>query len=193
MEENLQELLDKIYEFEGLIILSLQREDRKKDLLSLITRKGSEISVLTNNLKRFIPSEEENLFLAFEEKDNSDKKDNIVNDEDFRLEYQIDDDELENRIVIDKALTPIVEQKDSLVQKDGFQSRGKLVFSINNKFRFKKELFNDSDLEFNNTLALVASMESYEEAEDYFISEKDWNLSNPNVSSFLEILKHYFG
>lgn len=70
--------------------------------------------------------------------------------------------------------------------------RGKLVFSINEKFRFKKELFRNSDVDFNNTLALIASMENYEEAEDYFINEEGFEREDPVVKEFLVIIKRYF-
>lgn len=70
--------------------------------------------------------------------------------------------------------------------------RGRLVFTINDRFRFKRELFNNSDINFNETLARVASMEGYEEAEDYFVDELQWDLERQDVADFLEILKNYF-
>ena len=72
------------------------------------------------------------------------------------------------------------------------EPRGKLVFSINDRYRFKRELFNNSDADFNNTLAFVASMENYDEAEDYFLGELQWDPSSREVIDFLEILKKYF-
>ncbi len=72
------------------------------------------------------------------------------------------------------------------------EPRGKLVFSINDRYRFKCELFNNSDADFNNTLAFVASMENYDEAEDYFLGELQWDPSSREVIDFLEILKKYF-
>lgn len=72
------------------------------------------------------------------------------------------------------------------------EPRGRLVFSINDRYRFKRELFDGSDAGFNNTLALVASMENYDEAEDYFLGELQWDQKKPEVIDFLEILKKYF-
>ena len=72
------------------------------------------------------------------------------------------------------------------------QHRGRLVFTLNDRFRFKKELFGNSDSEFNNTLSYVASLENYDEAEDYFLGELQWNPSREEVKDFLEILKKYF-
>ena len=72
------------------------------------------------------------------------------------------------------------------------EPRGRLVFSINDRYRFRRELFNGSDVDFNTTLSLVASMDDYEEAEDYFLDELQWDEKSPDVIDFLEILKNYF-
>lgn len=70
--------------------------------------------------------------------------------------------------------------------------RGRLVFSINDRYRFKRELFNNSDAELNTTLAFVASMDNYEEAEEYFIGDLNLDPKNQTVADFLEILSKYF-
>lgn len=72
------------------------------------------------------------------------------------------------------------------------EPRGRLVFSINDRYRFKRELFCNSDADFNTTLALVASMDGFDEAEDYFIGELQWDSKRQDVIDFLEILKKYF-
>lgn len=72
------------------------------------------------------------------------------------------------------------------------EPRGRLVFSINDRYRFKRELFHGSDNDFNTTLSRVASMEGYDEAEDYFLNDLQWDEKSPDVIDFLEILKNYF-
>lgn len=86
---------------------------------------------------------------------------------------------------------PLV-KKDELVSAKSVEPRGRLVFTINDRYRFKRDLFCNSDAEFNTTLALVASMDSYEEAENYFLDELQWNLQRQEVADFLDILKNYF-
>ena len=54
-------------------------------------------------------------------------------------------------------------------------------------------LFSDSDIDFNNTLAIIASMENYDEAEDYFLNELEMDESDHDVADFLNIIKNYFG
>ncbi len=72
------------------------------------------------------------------------------------------------------------------------EPRGRLVFTINDRYRFKRDLFNSSDADFNTSLALVASMDSYEEAEAYFLGDLQWQPQREEVIDFLEILKNYF-
>lgn len=81
---------------------------------------------------------------------------------------------------------------DDIPVRKSVEPRGKLVFTINDRYRFKRDLFCNSDADFNTTLALVASMDSYDEAEDYFLGELQWNPQREEVLDFLEILKNYF-
>lgn len=83
-------------------------------------------------------------------------------------------------------------KKETYKFDDFTEPRGRLVFSINDRYRFKRELFKGSDMEFNTTLSLVASMDGYEEAEDYFLNELQWDEKSPDVIDFLEILKNYY-
>ncbi len=94
--------------------------------------------------------------------------------------------------------TSRVEKEVSKVENETYkfdeftEPRGRLVFSINDRYRFRRELFNGSDVDFNTTLSLVASMDDYEEAQDYFLDELQWDEKSPDVIDFLEILKNYF-
>ena len=179
----LKSIQDKLYELEGLVLLALNRNNLPEDFFNLIARKGKEIYLDTKSFEN-----KDNLgFGNFEE---------IENDN-----YSIEDSEENLKGNVDETLyEKSHEQRDS--DNDEFfssnsdsqekESRGKLVFSINDRFRFRQSLFDDSDVDFNNTLALVASMDTYEEAEEYFLNEQGWTNNDKNVSAFLEILKKYF-
>lgn len=65
-------------------------------------------------------------------------------------------------------------------------------FTINDKFRFRRELFGNSDSEFTDALNLVEAMGSYDEAEDYFITDLGWDREMPEVGEFLTVIEHYF-
>ena len=180
MDSKLRDLLDKIYELEGLVHLTLKRDVSSKDFLRLISKKGKEIGEVCSQLN-FIPSESEEPCPV------------PPVSEVFALEEYSIDEESENP----EELSNLSVEKDSEIKLPENASyrenqRGKLVFSINDRFRFRKELFGNSDVDFNNTLALVASMDDYEEAEDYFLNEVNFDKTNPVVGEFLNVIKRYF-
>ena len=176
MKNNLRELLDKIYELEGLVHLTLEREDKNGDFTRLISSKGKEIGDLCLALKPEIPSES-----------SSENR----NEEDGHYSSNFDEYSIDDTEETEESSDIIEKDVDSVNEKRVLQ-RGKLVFTINERFRFKRELFGNSDADFNNTLALVASMENYDEAEDYFLNEEGLNIDNPAVRDFLDIIKKYF-
>lgn len=65
-------------------------------------------------------------------------------------------------------------------------------FTINDKFRFRRELFGNSDSEFTDALNMVEAMSTYDEAEDYFINDLGWNREMPEVGEFLAVIEGYF-
>lgn len=84
---------------------------------------------------------------------------------------------------------------DSPVQPfTGKASRGDLrkMFTLNDKFRFRRELFANSNTEFSDALNLVEAMGSYAEVEDYFLNDLGWNAEDSEVSDFLAIFAKYF-
>ena len=66
------------------------------------------------------------------------------------------------------------------------------VFSINDRFLFARELFAGSMADFEESLKEVASMESYDEAEEYFVTERGFNTELPIVQDFLNIINNCF-
>lgn len=70
--------------------------------------------------------------------------------------------------------------------------KSKPLLSINDRFRFRRELFGNSDPDFNDALNLIATMDSYDEAEDYFINSLDWDQNNPVVMEFMALLQRYY-
>lgn len=63
------------------------------------------------------------------------------------------------------------------------------AFTLNDKFRFRRELFNGDIEDFADTLALLAQMPSYAEAVDYLTNDLLWDTRNPAVEEFFAILK----
>lgn len=66
------------------------------------------------------------------------------------------------------------------------------AFTINDRFRFRRELFRNSDEEFKETLEVIGSMSGMDEAEDYFFNDLCWDASNPEVKEFMDIVARHF-
>lgn len=175
-KERLEELLDSIYELEGLVHLAIAREDIPDVLPDLIARKSRELASRTTAL--------------VQSDDRVDDTAGETSSEIYVDERPVAEQSDEIEVDDSREETPVDER---LTEKKAAVTGGRLVFSINDRYRFRRELFENSDADFNTTLALVASMESYEEAEDYFTVEREWDPAVPAVSDFLEIIRKYFG
>ena len=69
----------------------------------------------------------------------------------------------------------------------------KRAFTLNDRFRFRRELFGNSDVEMNDALNLVETMQSYAEAEEYFYNAPmSWDKESPEVIDFMAILRNHF-
>lgn len=67
-----------------------------------------------------------------------------------------------------------------------------LKFSINDKYRFIREIFGNSAPAFNDAIEMVGSMRSLDEAYDYFLNELGWDADDEAVSDFLVIVANHF-
>lgn len=66
------------------------------------------------------------------------------------------------------------------------------AISLNDKFRFRRELFGNSNQQYDAALDLIAEMSTFDEARDYFLESYGWDAENPDVKSFLAILSNHF-
>ncbi|MBD5234658.1 MAG: hypothetical protein HDS65_10880 [Bacteroidales bacterium] len=62
------------------------------------------------------------------------------------------------------------------------------AFTLNDKFRFIRDIFNGSEGEFTDTLNVLADMENAAEATDYLLNDMMLDGENPDVADFLAIV-----
>lgn len=67
-----------------------------------------------------------------------------------------------------------------------------LRFSVNDRFRFRRELFNFSDEEMDEAIEVAGQMNTVEEVEDYFYNDLCWDPDNEEVADFMKIIKARF-
>lgn len=91
-----------------------------------------------------------------------------------------DDEEEENPVRLDEQL------------QRNLSKNMRKALSLNDRYRFKRELFGNSELDLNDALDMVQSMKSYDEATDYFYGDLGWDKDNDEVQDFMSIVKKHF-
>lgn len=87
--------------------------------------------------------------------------------------------------------TPSEIRVDEMLSRKG-ASDLKRVFTLNDKFLFRKALFNQDDDKFAETLEQLASFDTFTRAKDYLINNLGWDLADENVDLFLSIIKPHY-
>ena len=64
--------------------------------------------------------------------------------------------------------------------------------TINDKYLFRREVFDGDGQEFEDTLNLFEAMHSYAEAEEYIYEDLMLDRDNADVKAFMEIVHNYF-
>ena len=226
MEHSLNDILEKVYELEGLLLLARSREQDNIDasLRQLILAKGetieallgdtfaeNEISVvempepesdeasieINESLEDEVPAEPEGPENSYSLID-----DDADADEDSgNHSYEIPDDEDVDVNLIEDADEEVVDDEDEdddvpLTLDEALQrnmSRDlRKAFSLNDRFRYRRELFANNDVEMNDTLNLVETMHSFSEAEDFFYGDLEWDKEAPEVIDFMNVIRNHF-
>lgn len=66
------------------------------------------------------------------------------------------------------------------------------AFTINDKFRFRRELFGNDDRLFGNTIDMIEAMKDMDEAIIYMRDNLGWNFDDENVQDFANIVANHF-
>ncbi|MCM1450012.1 MAG: hypothetical protein NC082_06690 [Clostridiales bacterium] len=89
--------------------------------------------------------------------------------------------------------TYIIKEPDDLSQLHHAPRRSiSTVFNLNDKFRFRRELFANSDAQYVECLDILSAMASLDEAREYLVDDLKWNPENEDVKAFLELLTNYY-
>lgn len=66
------------------------------------------------------------------------------------------------------------------------------VFNLNDKFRFRRELFGNSEVAYVEALNMLSAMNSLDEAKEYLYEDLEWDPANEDVIAFIELLANYY-
>lgn len=177
-------MLDTTLELEGLLMLKLHRgENVPEETDALIAEKLASLSSLSeaDDIAASVQLEETE---DAEPQANADEKDNAEvfdNPQPSGLHEKPDvSDKPEVSEVISHTPAP---QPSQLSINDVTKA-----FTLNDKFRFRRELFRNSDTELAETLDVLQAMDSIEEAEDYLYNDLAWDQENPDVQDFIALI-----
>jgi hypothetical protein len=236
-KDKINQLLDVIYEIEGLAELAFKRDPAPSGVINLIKEKTATLQEIVYSLN---PNEKVELQSSLAEQI-AQADDSVINNDDDDFTYSYDDeeptdatdpdieveilteDEPENQDITDDteestatepqaAEDEAIEEEDTednaaevdIVEDDEVEDDSETateisgakdirkLFSINDKFRFKRELFSNRSNDFNDSLDLVTAMHSYAEAEEYFYDDLQWEPDNEDVIEFMNKIQEYF-
>lgn len=169
--------LDLCFEIEGLIALIIKREDDvPENVHTLLARKISELSNIYG--------------LAPEGTRESEQAEDIAQNAEFEQSEDADVpvEEAEPEIEVE----PKIESKASEAAPEPETEKATIALTLNDKFRFKRELFGNNAAELSDALDVVNAVSSKAELEDYFYNDLCWDPENPDVKDFMEIASARF-
>lgn len=219
MDNTISRVLAHVYDLEGLLLVMERRGDETPRLvLDRIREKARELNDEVQMLhlpeSPVVAAPEEPVAAALEvpvrpveapapparsasslPSDDYDADDTWQHDngDDSSAAFALNYTEPVRRIQEPEAELPVVEamRVEEKLQRSLRQDLRR-AFSINDRYRFRRELFSNSDVEMNDALNLIESMQSMDEAEDYFYGEMGWDRENPEVDDFMTIVRHHF-
>ena len=121
------------------------------------------------------------------------------NDDEYEDSNEFDEDNEEPDLYEEENTEEIIEEEEPatpVTLEEALQRQQakelRKALSLNDRFRFRRELFGNSDIRMNETLSLIDAMQSYEEAEDYILNDLNWDVENPDVAEFMKIVQKHF-
>lgn len=180
-KEDIKRLQELAFELEGLIGLAVDRPDMEARLPELVRNKLRAMEVLLPS--DTLPQFEEEMAVA-------DSEPELVAEPELEVEPEF---EAEPEVETEPDLEAEVEAEERVepdVPRVG-ESRAP-VFSVNDRFRFIRELFGGSRDAFDGALTQIAACDSYDEAEEYVLSDLELDPELPATQEFLTLIARYF-
>ncbi len=97
---------------------------------------------------------------------------------------------IEKPIPEEKAEKPGISLNDALEKRH--LSDFRKAFSLNDRFRFRRELFGGDEEKMNKAIAELNDLGSYEESVAYLNQVLNWNIENASVADFIKLLEKRF-
>lgn len=170
------------YELEGLLELAAKRgNDTPAELLNLISEKSLSLSTLISEFN--IPSQQEHIV----ESNTQPEPEAIAQ---ATVLEEVEDADMS--VASDDIITNETSAESILPDSPKTLGDKHLVLTLNDKYKFKRELFNGSDDELNDTLDALTHMNNLDEVEEYLYNDLCLYEQDPTVKEFVAIIKSRF-
>ena len=108
-----------------------------------------------------------------------------------------DDDDDDDEIVIDEFYNrgePLDSEPLTVGEMMSVRQAKEMrkALSLNDRFRFRRELFGNSDINMNETLNLIDTMNDFTEASEYLLQDLGWSIEDPVVQEFIQLVERHF-
>lgn len=214
-------LLNLAYEIEGLLMLRIERgEEASQEMKNLLVGKvGQLLAGLTAEEVSVVPETADDsaeavaeaevsagveacaenaveppVSMAVAEEAAADVADNTAGDDEAVAENALEEERGDADMPVTVNDTLSADSQLTLDEKLARQRAADIskAFTLNDRFRFRRELFRNSDEEFKETVDVIGSMSSMEEAEEYFFNDLCWDETSPVVKEFMAIVGKHF-
>lgn len=216
MDTNYISLLNLAYEIEGLLLLHINRGDEASpEMTSLLKKKIALLSASYSEETAVAPiasvapaeakteteveikNSENEAEATLSENNENERPVEPDNEAIARSTATEETEEAEPLGANEKVyITPAIDNNEPERLEDKLsRERAKDIFkafTINDKFRFRRELFRNSQDEFDETLDVIAQMSNFDEAEEYFYNDLCWDPENEDVKEFMETVRKHF-
>ena len=202
MDNSLETLLKQVLELEGLLLIAVKRGDDAPGMVyDMIRQKAAAIGGMAEVKAPYneqgidaLPDDEpdDDITVEFVDEPEPEAEQPVV-------EPAVEPEPVAEQPVAESAVEPELEPDpddqpltlDEALQRDMTKDL-RQAFSLNDRYRYRRELFGNSDSVMNETLNLIEAMHSFDEAEDYFYNDLQWEHDSPEVADFMVIIKNHF-
>lgn len=203
-----EELLDRVYELEGLLQLALEREEIPARLHQLIADKALRIAspfskITGREVIEAKASQEPEVEVTDEIEEEIPEEivdelaGEVPDEEADEVTEEIDDEEIDEEVdevseeIPDEVAVEIVDTMRITVEPERMPLRKR--FSLNDRFRFSRELFGGNANRFDETLHRLDDMATLSDAEDYLVDELGWDPDDDDIAAeFIDIIRSGF-
>lgn len=91
---------------------------------------------------------------------------------------------------------PVITEKQGVFLSDLLEKKNlsdfRKAFSLNDRFRFRRELFGGNEEKMNKAITDLNDIHTYEESVTYLNNELNWNIEDEAVADFIKLLEKRF-